>query len=151
MLDDDDGMSAILQSARERGSRVVGATVLPAGLDQFTAYVGLIGNALELGKLIATERRDLEVIGTHHQLEAARITSAFREVETAMLVDFQRDESLRDKTFDAINQLIAAGQYDIATEFHRRLFEGFTRGALETIIDHRNVIAGASKSRLTVK
>lgn len=150
-MDDHDGIDALLTAARERGSRVVGATVLPAGVDQFTAYVGLIGNALELGKLVATEERDLRVIGSHHQLTAARIAAAFREVEAAMAADFARDESLKDKTFDAINQLIAAGQYEIAAEFHRRLIDGFQRSALETIIGHRNTIASASTSRMFVK
>ncbi|MDQ0462958.1 hypothetical protein QO010_000706 [Caulobacter ginsengisoli] len=147
----DDGMGGLLSAARERGAQAMGATVLPAGLDQFTVYAGLIGSALDLGKLLATEQRDLQVIGSHHQIEAARIDAAFREVEAAMVADFQRDAGLRQKTFDAIDQLIAAGQYEIASEFHRRLFEGFQRGALESIIGHRNVAAAAASSRMFVK
>jgi len=142
---------ALLAAARERGRREMGAAVIPPGLDHFTAYVGLISSALELGKLISTEERDLKVIGAHHEIEVAKIGSAFKEVEGAMLADFQRDESLKVKTFESINLLIAAGQYEIASEFHKRLIDGFKRGALETIIDHRNTVVRESTSRLKLK
>jgi len=143
--------ATLLESARERGSRAMGATVIPPGLDHFTAYVGLIGSALELGKLIQTEERDLKVIGAHHEIEVTKINAAFKEVEGAMLADFQRDDSLRDKTFESINLLIAAGQHDIALKFYERLMDGFKRGALETIIEHRNHIASESNARLKLK
>ena len=142
---------ALLAAARERGSREMGSAIIPPGLDHFTAYVGLISSALELGKLIQTNERDLKVIDSHYKIEMTNIAAAFKEVEGAMLADFQRDESLKDKTFESINLLITAGQYDVASEFHKRLIDGFKRGALETIIEHRNVVARESSSRLKLK
>ena len=146
-----DDSAALLAAARERGNKEIGATVIAPGLDHFTAYVVLISSALELGKLIQTEERDLKVIDAHHQIEMSRINAAFREVEGAMMADFQRDGSLRDKTFESINLLIAAGQHEIALKFYERLMDGFKRGALETIIEHRNKIASESNARLKLK
>src|ERR1700761_9343402 len=97
----DDEMAGLLASARARGQQAVGTGTLPAGIDKFTVYAGLISSALELGKLIETEERDLKAIDTHYAIEMARISAAFREVEAAMLADFQRDSSLRDKTFES--------------------------------------------------
>jgi len=141
----------LLAAARDRGNRTIDATIIPPGLDHFTIYVGLIGSALELGKLIKTEERDLKVIGAYYEIQISNISSALKEVETAMLADFERDESLKAKTFESINLLIAAGQYEIASEFHKRLIDGFKRGALEAIIEHRNQVVRGGTSRLTLK
>lgn len=138
----------LLDEARRRGSTALGDTPLPFGLDQFTIYTGLIGSALELGKLLATEERDLAAIGTHHHLRMAEIQSAFAQVETAMMADFDRDSTLRSQTFIAINLLIEKGQYEIAAEFHKRMLDGFSRPALETILHNRNAMAGAGGSRI---
>src|ERR1700733_6562406 len=108
---------ALLAAARERGSKAIDPSIIPPGLDHFTVYVGLISNALELGKLIQSEERDLEVIRTHYEIEMTSIQAAFKEVEAAMISDFQRDESLKAKTFESINLLIDAEQYEIASEF----------------------------------
>ena len=143
--------SRLLADARERGSKAFGANVLPPGLDHVTAYVGLISSALELGKLIATEERDLKVIGNHHDLEIAKIDSAFREVEAAMIADFQRDHSLREKSFESINLLIAAGQHELALKFYERLMDGFTKGALEGLIQLRNNVSSESTTRMKLK
>ena len=127
----------LLAVARRRGSEATASLALPSGLDHFTAYVGLIGSALELGKLVASEKRDLAVIGNHYDLERARIDTAAKEVEAAMMADFARDETLKDKTFESINLLIAAGQFEIAGEFHKRLMDSFARPSLEAIIESR--------------
>lgn len=140
-----------LAEARARGAKAMGSTILAPGLDNFTVYVGLIGSALELGKLIKTEKRDLAAIETHHEREMGRIATAFREVEMAMLSDFQKESTLRDRTFDSIELLIAAGQHEIASEFHKRLMDGFQRSALELIVERRNQDAGASTSRIKMK
>lgn len=131
-------LPALLAAARQRGSEATGQFTLPPGLDHFTAYVGLIGSALELGKLAASEKRDLAVIGNHYELERARIDAASREIEAAMITDFARNESLKERTFESINLLIAAGQFEIAGEFHKRMMDGFSRSSLEAIIDLRN-------------
>jgi len=144
-------VSQLLEAARRRGQEATGYATLPMGLDKFTAYVGLIGSALELGKLIQTEERDLKVIDTHYEVEVARISAAFREVEAAMIADFQRDESLKAQTFEAINLLIAAGQYEIASEFHKRLLDSFQRPSLEAIIDLRNAGTAGSGTRLSLR
>lgn len=128
----------LLFAARERGREVVGGTAMPMGLDHFAVYAGLIDSALELSKLIKTEKRDLAVIENHYAIATANIAAAFEEVEMAMRADFGRDQSLKDKTFEAINQLIAAGQYEIASEFHKRLIDGFKRRSIDAIIDLRN-------------
>ncbi|MEJ0027696.1 MAG: hypothetical protein WDN01_16855 [Rhizomicrobium sp.] len=138
-------------AARERGRRAVSATAIPAGLDHFTVYVGLIGSALELGKLVATQKRDLKVIDSHYEIEASKIDTAMREVEAAMSADFRRDRSLRKRTFESINMLIAAGQHEIALKFYERLLDGFTRGALEGLIALRNHVAVESGTRLRLK
>src|ERR1700743_2409814 len=101
--------AALLAQARERGKEAVGSMPIPAGLDQFTAYVGLIGSALELGKLIATQERDLKVIESHYTIEMSRIAAAFKEVESIMMADFARDTSNRDLTFRMIEKLIDQG------------------------------------------
>jgi len=98
----------LLQSARDRGNKALEGVVLPSGLDHFTVYAGLIGSALELGKLIQTEQRDLTVIDSHYKLAKANMEAAFAEVEKAMQSDFERDESLKAKTFEAITLLISA-------------------------------------------
>lgn len=141
----------LLANARERGTRAMGMTILPPGLDHFTVYVGLLSSAIELGKLISSEERDLKVIQSHYDIEMSGVAAAFREVEAAMLADFQRDTSLKTKTFESINLLIEAGQYEIASEFHKRLMDGFQRSALATIIEHRNLIAKEGGSRLWMK
>ncbi len=147
----DDNAADLLFAARERGSQMMGQAALPVGLDHFTVYAGLIGSALELGKLMQTEQRDLAVIQNHYDIAVSHIASAFAEVEKAMQADFERDESLKDKTFEAITQLIAAGQYEIAGEFHKRLIDGFKRPSLETLLDYRNRIGGESGSRITLR
>lgn len=141
----------LLFAARERGSAALQGVKLPAGLDHFTVYAGLIGSALELGKLIATEERDLKVIHNHYEISVAQMQAAFAEVEQAMQADFQQDETLKAKTFEAITQLIAAGQYEIAGEFHKRLMDGFQRTSLDTLLSYRNQIAGGSGSRLSLR
>ena len=146
-----DDAAELLYAARARGNGMMDGAALPIGLDHFTVYAGLIGSALELGKLIQTEERDLTVIRNHHEISVAQITAAFDEVEKAMQADFQRDETLKEKTFEAINQLIAAGQYEIAGEFHKRLMDGFSRPSLEAILAHRNGFAAESGSRLTLR
>ncbi len=151
MADSGQDHSRLLADARERGSKAFGTAIIPPGLDHVTAYVGLIGSALELGKLIQTEERDLKVINSHHELEMARIAAAFKEVESGMIADFQRDGSLREKSFESINMLIAAGQHEIALKFYERLMDGFTRGALEGLIELRNNAAGASNTRIKLK
>lgn len=141
----------LLQSARDRGNRALEGVVLPSGLDHFTVYAGLIGSTLELAKLIQTEQRDLNVIESHYKLAKANMEAAFAEVEKAMQTDFERDESLKAKTFEAITQLITVGQYEIASEFHKRLIDGFNRSSLDAILAHRNNMAAGSGSRLTIK
>ncbi len=140
----------LLSAARDRGHMVIDGQLLP-GLDNFTVYTGLISKALDLAKLLATEERDLRVIHTSYDIEVRVISSAFQEVELAMAADFDRDSSLRDKTFEAINQLIAAGQYEIASEFHKRLIANFQRPALETIIEQRNQRSGATSLKLNLR
>lgn len=137
--------------ARERGNVALAGAALPSGLDQFAVYAGLIGSALDLGKLIATEKRDLEAIQSHHALRMAQITSAYQEVEAAMLADFERDEGLRTQTFAMIDKLMEAGEFAIAAEVHRRLIDGANRPALATVLEHRNGIASGSGSTLYLK
>ena len=144
----DQPAAELLSAARKRGNQTVEGIVLPAGLDQFTVYAGLIGNALELAKLIQTEERDLTVIDNHYKLSLANMEAAFAEVEKAMTQDFARDESLKLKTFEAITHLIAVGQFEIASEFHKRLIDGFNRSSLDAILAHRNTMASSSGSRL---
>lgn len=151
MSDERCEVETLLEAARRRGEAATGHALLPAGLDKFSAYVGLIGSALELGKLLSSEQRDLKVIAIHHEIEISRISAAFREVEAAMIADFQRDESLKAKTFEAINLLIAARQFEIASEFHKRLVDSFQRPSLEAIIDLRNVAAGGSGTQLRLR
>jgi pentatricopeptide repeat protein len=143
--------TALLAVARERRREVLGATPLPQGLSHFTEYAGLISRALELGALLATEGRDLKAIAAHHDVEIRRIEAAFREIEAGMLADFTRDAALRERTFAVIDALVAAGQYEVALKMYERMHDGFTRGALETIIDHRNRIASESTVRIRLK
>lgn len=147
----EDNAADLLFAARERGTQAVGGMPLAAGLDHFAVYAGLIGSALELAKLIQTEQRDMTVIHHHYEINVAQISAAFEEVEKAMQADFERDETLKARTFEAINQLIAAGQYEIAGEFHKRLIDGFKQGSLEAILEHRNAMAGGSGSRLSLR
>ena len=147
----DESTNELLEAARTRGTQTLSGIPLAPGLDQFTVYAGLIGSALELGKLISTEQRDLTVIHHHYEISVANINAAFAEVEQAMFADFERDETMKAKTFDAINQLIQAGQFELASEFHRRLFDGPKRAALDSVLDARNSIAQASGSRLFLK
>ncbi len=93
----------------------------------------------------------MTVIHHHYEINVAQISAAFEEVEKAMQADFERDETLKARTFEAINQLIAAGQYEIAGEFHKRLIDGFKQGSLEAILEHRNAMAGGSGSRLSLR
>lgn len=147
----DDAAMDLFQQARMRGEQATQGQLLPPGLDHFTVYAGLIGNALELAKLVQTEQRDMAVIESHYAIATAQIDAAFKEVEAAMLADFERDQSLKDRTFEAITQLIAAGQYAIASEFHKRLIDDFQRSSLDSILDHRNRMAGATGSRLSLR
>lgn len=141
----------LLEAARERGKGTVVGISLPPGLDQFTMAVGLIGKAIELGQLVATEECDLGVIQAHYGIETARIQAAFAEVETAMIADFKRDESLKEKTFEAITMLIAAGQFEIASEFHKRFMDSLKRSALEVVLERRNTGAERSNSRFRLR
>jgi len=140
----------MLAEARKRGQEVMGTHVMPAGMDNVTAYVGLISSALELGKLIATEERDLKVIEADHQQTMLKISGAFKELESGMRGDFERDKSFRDESFKAIHQLIADGKHDVAMRFYEILQSNFSRPSLEVILEARNV--GASpNTRLTLK
>ena len=141
----------LLESARTRGNKALEGVVLPSGLDHFAVYAGRIGSALELAKLIQTEQRDLTVIDSHYKLAKANMEAAFAEVEKAMLSEFAQNESNRTHTFEMISQLIAVGQYEIASEFHKRLVENFSRSPLDAILKHRNNMAANSGSRLTIK
>jgi hypothetical protein len=151
-MDDLDGeANGLLVAARARGARAVGPAAIPSGMDNATAYIGLIDRTLELATLIQTEERDLKVIESHYKIEIARITAAFREVEIAMMADFKRDETLKQKTFEMIELLIGAGQHDIALEFYKRMTDSFQRPALEAIIEHRNNVAASTGSRIRLK
>lgn len=138
------------REARARGARVLTGVSLPEGLERLNVYVGLIHGAIELGKIIGTEDRDLQAISTHHDIEMSRIRAGLAEIEAALMTDVERDQSLRDKTFESINLLIAAGQYEIAVEFQKRLGDQLSRPALETIVDHRNVVARKSGTTWTI-
>jgi hypothetical protein len=138
MVDVSSETSRLLQAARERGQRVLDPTAIPQGLDHFTAYTGLISSALELAKLVQTEERDHKVIDTHYEIEIARITAEFKKTENAMRADFERDNSLRDKTFETINLLVQAGQHEIALKFFEGMLGGFSRGALDALINRSN-------------
>lgn len=140
----------LLEAARRRGRETFGSA-LPVGLDNITAYVGLIGSALELAKLIHTEKRDLAAIDSHHKLEMTRMEAAFREVEIAMVADFQNDSSLRDKSFEIIHTLVASGQNEIALKFYERMISGFSGGALENIIQLRNKATSQGSTRIKLK
>ena len=140
----------LLNDARERGAQSFGNVILPPGLEKFTLYAGLISRAMDLAKVVQTEERDLKIIASHHEIEIARINTAFREVEAAMISDFKTEEDKRAGTFQAIEQLIAAGQYELASEFHKRLIEGQKRTVLETLLDARNAAVGGGVGRLRV-
>ena len=151
MNNPDTEASSLLVAARERGKKAMSGTVLPPGLDHFTAYIGLVSSALELGKLMATEERDLRAIETHHEREMTNITLAFRQVEAAMIADFSRDESLKAKSFQIIESMVAAGQFEIALEAYKCLLNGFSRPSLEVILEHSNRIAGKRNSTLRIE
>ena len=150
-MNNNEAHDQLLADARRRGVETLGTAVVPQGFDNFTTYIGLIASALELGKLVATEERDLTAIGNHHEREMARIGSAFAEIETAMKADFARDASLREQTFQVINSLVAAGQHEIAMNFFETLMNNFTRPALETVLKARNEFASASGTRITLR
>lgn len=141
----------LLDEARERGSQSFGAFVLPPGMEKFGLYAGLISKTMELAKVVQTEHRDLKVIAAHHEIEITRINAAFREVEAAMVSDFKNEQEQRAQTFAAIDKLFAAGQYEIASEFHKRLIDGQKRSALETVLEARNASVGEGGSRLRVR
>ena len=145
------GVGDLLEAARERGNGTIVGMAFPPGLDQFTMAIGLVSRAIELGQLMATEERDLGVIQAHYEIETARIQTAFAEVEAAMIADFKRDESLKIKTFEAITMLIAAGQFEIASEFHKRFMDSLHRSALEVVLEGRNGAAARSNSELRVR
>ncbi len=151
MSDSQDQHDRLLAEARRRGAEALSATVVPTGLDNVAAYIGLVASALELGKLIATEERDLATIGNHHQREMAKIGAAFTEVELAMKADFARDAFLREQTFQVINNLVATGQSEIAMKFFEVLTNNFSRPALETVLEARNEFAAASGTHIKLK
>lgn len=146
----DESRDALLGDARRRGEAMMGGIGLAPGLDQLTIYAGLVGSALELAKLIQTEQRDLTVIHHHHDIEIAKIDAAFGEIEQALLADFQSDETLRKETFSMIEKLIAAGQFEIASVFHQRLFDGPKRSLLELVVQRRNDIGQGKGTRITL-
>ena len=143
--------NTLLSAARERGARAIGGVAIPSGLDQLAIYAGLIGSALELGKLIQTEERDKKVIDNHYNIEMNWIGAAFKEVEAAMMADFNRDESFKEKTFEMMRLLVAAGQFEIANQLHERMVSSFQRPALESIIAHQNALTKESGSYIGLK
>lgn len=138
----------ILDEARARGANMLAGVHIPKNLDHFSIYAGLLRSALDLGKLVATEKRDIAAISAHYNTRMADIQAAFSQIEGAMIQDFHRDESLRERTFESINLLIEKGQYEVAADFHRRMIEGFSRPALETILQARNEIGSATGVRM---
>lgn len=151
MVDPELSHGRLLAEARQRGQEALGGSVMPPGGEHITAYIGLVANAIELGKLLATEERDLQVIANHHEIEMAKIADAFKQVEAAMRADFERESSLRQQAFASIDKLIAAGQYEVATRFYEILMSGFSRPALETILAHRNELASNTQTRMYLK
>lgn len=128
----------LLDAARVRGRALLAGEVLPPALDQFTVYTGLIDKALDLGKLIATEERDLHVIDSAYRLEMAAITAEFAKIENSMRIDAERDDIYRDQQFAIINKLIDAGNFELASEIHKRLIDSKARSAMDQLIELRN-------------
>lgn len=126
--------SRLLAAARERGQKILAGAPPLTGLDQVAVYVGLIGSALELAKLVQTEERDLKVIEAHYSIEISRINAAFKETEMAMQLAFDRDHSLRAKTFKVIELLISANQHEIALKFYERMLDGFSNITLDSLL-----------------
>ena len=151
MKDAGEETAKLLQTARQRGREAIGPSDLPQGLDHFTVYVGLLSSAIELAKLVQTEERDKLVIETHYEMEMKRIDNAFAEIEMAMQADFARDESIRTRTFEAVNKLIEAGKHEIALKFFERMVEGQSRGALDSLILLRNSAAEGTGTKLVRK
>lgn len=137
-------VSTLLVAARKRGEDTLGAMRLPTGSDNLTAYIGLVSSALELAKLRQTETRDLRVIEAHYEIERAKIEVGFQQIETALLLDFESQRAERSSVYEIIKMLVAAGQYELAGEMHKRYTEKLEKGAMARLTDERNAVAERS-------
>jgi hypothetical protein len=117
---------------------------LPGASDNLAAYIGLISSAIELAKLRQTETRDLRVIEAHYEIERAKIEVGFRHIETALLMDFESQRAERSSVYEAIKMLIAAGQFELAGEFHKRYVDKLDKGAMARLTDERNAVSARS-------
>jgi len=150
MTDPTDEHARLLADARRRedGGWEVMA---PASLDPAIIYGELMSKALDLAKLIATETRDLEAIRAHYEIEVARIDAGFRTIEAFLAATLEQDRSLREKSFETINLLIAQGQHALALKFYEKLVDGSRGGGLEALVDFRNQVASQSATRWTLR
>lgn len=141
-------LAELLRGARERGRALTGAEAIKQSYEAFTTYAGLISRSMELAKLKATEKRDLAAIGAHYEIESSRIALAFKQLEAELRASFSQNEMLMASSFQCIEMLIAAGEHEIASEFHRRMLENLHRPSLDQVVDARNAAAEGSGTRL---
>lgn len=88
-----------------------------------TDLTSLLIEGIQLGKLIATEERDLESIRTGYKLRSEFMENKHQEV----MNEIERFYDDRQGTIDAINRqselLIAAGQYEVAQVLLSKLID----------------------------
>ncbi len=146
-----DNVQQLFAAARARGQERIVGIATPAGLDHLTPLLGLVSQSIELGKLLATEERDLKVIETHYQIEMARIQGEFRILEAEMAGTFKDNATLRAETFLFINKLADAGHFELAMEAYRRLMDALKGPSLEERIDRGNAAGGSFGSRIRTR
>jgi len=88
-----------------------------------TDLTGLLIEAIQLGKLLTTEQRDLEAIRSDYKLRSEYLADQHNQI----INEIDRFYNERENTINQINQkadlFIASGQYDIAEGLLKQLIQ----------------------------
>ena len=104
-----------------------------------TDLTGLLIEAIQLGKLVATEKRDLEAIRSNYKERSERLENLHNEIMTEIKEFYGQRQAIIDKINHQSDQLIAAGQYDVAEVLLSKLIDMVANHSpLRTAIELRN-------------
>jgi hypothetical protein len=100
--------------------------------------VGLLTELAQLSKLLATEKRDLEVIRSHYTLEMQKLANTREEVMKTLDRDYdERAEKIR-QIHERIKEFTALGQFDLVKFCMEFMMTDLGPSPLRQIIEGRN-------------
>lgn len=105
-----------------------------------TELMGLLVEAVQLGKLIATEERDLEAIRADYRLKSEYLEKQHTQIISEIEHFYGERKLIIDKINEQADRLTAAGQFEMAQALLNKLIDMVANHSpLRTTMELRNV------------